>query len=154
SFRDGVGERNVGYFERAEPELSVLLLNDVQLHLSGDASLIELPEDQLGRERRGVKRNAKIGSEIRHSADVVFMSMGKDNAGEAVEPLLDKFRIGEDQFGAGIFIRAETHPEIDHHPLALATVEVKIHSDFARPTQGQEKQLILRRKVLFQATPA
>ena len=150
---DRMGERHVAEAERAELEIA-LHLDDVELDLVGQPLLLELAGDQAGGERRRVERHAEIGGEIGDRADMVLMAVGEDDAEQIVAPLLDEGEIGQDQLDAGIVGIGEGHAEIDHHPLALAAVEIDVHADLARAAEREEEQFVAGFHVMSFVIPA
>ena len=134
-----MGERDVAEAERAEPEIAAHL-DDVELDLAGQPLLLELAGDQPGGERSGVERHAEIVGEIGDGADMVLMAVGEHDAEQIGAMLLDEGEIGEDQLDPRIGRIGEGHAEIDHHPFALAAVEIDVHADLARAAEREEEQ--------------
>ena len=147
-----MGERDVAEAERAEPEIA-LHLDRVELDLAGQPLLLELAGDQAGGERRRVERHAEIVGEIGDGADMVLMAVGEDDAEQIVAALLDEGEIGQDQLDARISGIGEGQAEIDHHPFALAAVEIDVHADLARAAEREEEELLAGFHCLF-VTPA
>ncbi len=59
---------------------------------------------------------------------------------------LQKLRIGHDDFDTRRRQVAERHADVDDYPLAVIRrpepIQVQIHSDFVRPTQGQKHKFV------------
>ena len=136
-------QRHEGHAERADIELGVGL-DDLQLDAVGIALLLELPADQARGESGGVERHAEILGQVRQRADMVLMPVRQHDTDQIVEPFLDELQVGQDHVDAGILRIGEGDAAIDHHPLAVTAVQIDVHADLARPTQGQEKELVLR----------
>ncbi len=73
---------------------------------------------------------------------MVLMAVGQDDAEQIVAPLLDEGEIGQDQLDARIFGIGEGQAEIDHHPFALAAVEIDVHADLARAAEREEEEFV------------
>ena len=71
---------------------------------------------------------------------MVLMAVGEDDAEQIGAPLLDEGEIGQDQLDARIGGIGEGHAEIDHHPFALAAVEIDVHADLARAAEREEEE--------------
>ena len=141
AFRNRVGQRHVTQSERPQLE-RIKVIDHVELDFVAIASFFQLFVDQLGGERGGVERHAQFLREIRHRADMILMGVGQDHAQQIGPPLLDEFKVGKNQLGSGIFGRAEAHPQIDHQPLALATIEIDVHANLARSAERAEQQFV------------
>ena len=140
AFGDRVRERHVGEAERAEREAAVARDRD-ELHLLGDPLLLQLAADQPRGEGRGVERHAEIGGQIGDRADMILMPVREHDADQAVGMTLDEVEIGEHEIDAGIGGIGEGEAEIDHHPFAVAAVEIDVHADFARAAEREEEEL-------------
>ena len=136
---DRMGERDVAEAERAEPEIAAEL-DRVQRDLPEQPLLLELARDQPGGERRRVERHAEIGGEIGDRADMVLMAVGEDDAEQVGAILLDEGEVGQDQLDPRIIGIGEGQAEIDHHPFALAAVEIDVHADLARAAEREEQE--------------
>ncbi len=137
--------RHLDEGEAERPELEIAAHRDhLELHAVGDALFLELAADQAHRERGRVDRHAEIFGEIRQRADVILMAVRDDDAEQVVDPVLDEGQIGQDHVDAGILRIGEGDAEIDHHPLALAAVQVDVHADFAGAAKATEKEFVLR----------
>ena len=112
----------------------------LSLTCSSSPSSSSLPGDQPGGERRRVERHAEIGGEIGDRADMVLMPVGQHDPEQILVPLFDEGEIGQDQVDAGIGRIGEGHAEIDHHPFAVAAVEIDVHADLARAAEREEEQ--------------
>ena len=73
---------------------------------------------------------------------MVLMAVGEDDAEQIVAPLLDEGEIGQDQLDARIIGIGEGQAEIDHHPFALAAVEIDVHADLARAAEREEEEFL------------
>ena len=73
------------------------------------------------------------------------MGMRQHDADQGIAPFLDERRIRHDHIDAGHRIVGEADAEIDHQPLAGVAVEIEVHADLARPAQGEEQELVVRR---------
>ena len=138
---DRVRQRHVADAERANLK-EIEMIDHVEFDLARDPGFLELVSDQRGGKRGGVERHTKFLRKIRHRADVVFVRVGQHDPEQVRLALLDEVEIGEDQFGAGVFVGAEGHAQVDHQPLAVAAVEVDVHPDLARPAERAEQQFI------------
>ena len=75
---------------------------------------------------------------------MVLMPVRQDDAEQVVAPLLDEGGVGQDQVDAGILMVGEGDAEIDHHPFALAAVEIDVHADLVRAAEREEKEFVRR----------
>lgn len=148
AFGNRMGQRHIGDIEWPERE-AVLRIDHVQFDLIAISGLSKLVPHQIRGERRGVKRHSQFHREIGHRTDVVFVSMRQHDAEQIVQSVLDELQIGEHQFGAGIFVAAETHAEVDHQPLAVTPVEIDVHADFARSAEREEEQFGFGREIFL-----
>ena len=130
-------QRDIADAERAKLEF-IQMIDHVQLDLAGDPGFFQLVGHQRGGERGGVQRNSQFLREIGHRADVILVRMGEHDPDQIGLALLDEIQIGEDQFGARVFIGAKGHAQIDHQPLAIAAIEVDVHADLARSAERQK----------------
>ena len=71
---------------------------------------------------------------------MVLMAVGEDDAEQIGAMLLDEGEIGQDQLDARIIGIGEGQAEIDHHPFALAAVEIDVHADLARAAEREEEE--------------
>ena len=142
AFGNRMRHRHEGDAERAHLE-PLARLDDAQRHLVGNALLLQLAADQARGEGRGIDRHVEIEREIGQRADMVFMAVRDDDAGKAVELILDEAKIGQDHVDAGIIGIGEGHAAIDHHPLALTAIEVDVHADLARAAERAKEQFVL-----------
>lgn len=99
---------------------------------------------QAHRERRRIDRNAQIFGEIGQRSDMVLMAMRDHDAEQIVDPFLDEGQVGQDDVDAGILRIGKGDAEIDHHPFALAAIQVDVHADFAGAAKATEKEFVLR----------
>ena len=72
---------------------------------------------------------------------MIFMRMGDDEAKQLIAPAGNERRVRHHDIDLGVRCAAKTDPAIDREPFPVATVEVEIHADLARPTQRQEGQV-------------
>gem|GEM_PF-6332979 len=138
---DRMGERHVAEAERPEPEVAAEI-DRVENDVLEQPLLLELARDQPGGERRRVERHAQIVAEIGDCADMVLMAVGEDDAEQVGAALLDEGEVGQDQLHARIERVGEGQAEIDHHPLALAAVEIDVHADLARAAEREEEEFL------------
>src|SRR5271165_368153 len=100
---------------------------------------------ESGSEGRSIDLHAEARPQIGERADMVFVRMGDDDAGEVLSRLLDETDVGHDEIDAGQVVACEGDAEIDHQPLARLrrpiAVERAIHADFAQAPQGREHEL-------------
>jgi hypothetical protein len=73
---------------------------------------------------------------------MILMAVSDDDAEQVLAPLLDEAQIRENQIDAGISGIGEGHAEIHHDPLAVAAVQIDVHSNLARPAEGQEEEFV------------
>ena len=151
AFGNRVRQRNIRYFERADCEAAMIGVDHPQFHPAHQASFFKLSPHEVSSERRGVDRHAQFGSEIRYRADMIFVCMGQDDRIKLVGTILDEFQICKDQIHTGVLVSREGHAQIDHQPSALTTIEIDVHSDFARPAKCEEKQFVFGGEILLQA---
>ena len=71
---------------------------------------------------------------------MVLVAMGEDDPEQILAPLLDEGQIGQDQLDARIGWIGKGHAEIDHHPFAVAAIEIDVHADLARAAEREEKE--------------
>ncbi len=138
---DRMRERDIGEAERAELE-AALILDDVELHLVGNALFLELATDQPRSELGRVHRHAEIGGEIGDRADMILMPVGQHDTEQILDILFDEGQVGQDQLDARIAGIGEGQAEIDHHPFALGAIEIDVHPDLPRATEREEEQFI------------
>ena len=141
-----VRQRHIAYAKRPNLE-AFKIVDDVQLDLIDNARFLQLGGDQFGGEGRRIQRHAQIGGEIGHRADMILMRVGQHDAQQVLLAFLDELQIGENQFGAGVFVGAKGHAQIDHQPLASGAIEVDVHANFRRSAQRAEQQFIARRNI-------
>ena len=139
---DRVGERHIAEAERPEAE-AALPRDHAQVDLGGDALLLELAANQPGGERRRVERHAEIGGKIGDRADMVLVAVGQDDAEQVLPPPLDEVEVGQHEVDAGIGGIGEGQAEVDHHPFAVAAVEIDVHADLARAAERAEEEFVV-----------
>ena len=98
----------------------------------------------LGDEVGQSEKAAKVFGEIGQRSDMVLMAMRDHDAEQIVDPFLDERQIGQDDVDAGILRIGKGNAEIDHHPFALAAIQVDVHADFAGAAKATEKEFVLR----------
>jgi hypothetical protein len=76
--------------------------------------------------------------------DMVLVPVGQDDPGQTILLLLDELQLGQDQVDPRIVHVGECHAEVDHQPLAAATVEIDVHADLARPAERAKQQFFSR----------
>ena len=113
----------------------------LSLHPAREPLFLELSGDQPGGERSGEQRRFEIVGKIGQRADMVLVPVGQDNPREPLLLVLDELQIGQDEIDPRIIGVGESQPEIDHDPLAAATVEIDVHADLAGSAEGDEKEL-------------
>jgi hypothetical protein len=74
---------------------------------------------------------------------MVLVGMGEDQAAQALAPLGDEARIGQDDLDPGQGLVGEAEAEVDHHPLAAVAVEVEVHADLAGPAERHEEERVV-----------
>ena len=141
AFGDRVRQRDIAEVEVAKGQFAIHR-DDVELDLLGQPFFLELLGDQTSSERRRIKRHAEFVGEIGDRADMVFMAMGEHDAEQIGAAFLDEGQIGQHEFDPGIARIGKGHAEIDHHPFAVAAIEIDVHADFARAAQRQENQFV------------
>ena len=148
AFGNRVRQREIANVERTNRK-TVRPFDDVELDLVQNAGFFQLAADQVGGERRRIKRHAQFRGEIGHRADMVFMTMGEHDTDQILDPVFDEFEIGEHQVDARILVTGERHAQVDHQPLAVTAVQIDVHADFGRTTQRKEQQFFFRREILL-----
>ena len=145
-----VRQREVGDGEWAKLNFTVIFFDDDDLDLAEQPGLFQLARDQIGGERRRIKRHAQLAREIGNRADVILVRVRKDDADQVLAALLDEIEIGEDQLDTGIFIARKGHAEIDHDPLALAAVEIDVHANLPGTAKGEKQEFVFGGKIFLQ----
>ena len=111
-------------------------------HLGGVGVLLELALEQVRGELGHVDGRAQARPHLGHSADVILMRMGDEDAGEAFPLLLDEAQIGQHDIHPRFGIVREGDAAVDHQPLPVFwradTVEIDVKTDFADSAQGQK----------------
>ena len=130
AFGDGVGKRDIGETERAQLERAAHG-DDLELHLVLQPFFLQLLRNQAGGERGGIERHLQFSGEIGDGADMIFMAVGEHDAEQILAALLDEGEIGQHHVDAGIARVTKGHAEIDHHPFALAAIEIDVHANLA-----------------------
>src|SRR5437588_3321853 len=139
ALRDRVREGDETDPER--PELDApASLDNVEPHLAGEPLLLELAGDEAGGEWRREQRDLQFLGEIGQRPDMVLMTVGQDDPREPLLLVLDELEVREDQLDARIVGVGKSQAEIDHDPLASATVEIDVHADLARATERDKQQ--------------
>ena len=121
--------------------------HDVDGDLQRVAVLGELGFQHAGGERRGVDRRLEARPQLDDGADVVFVRVRDDDAGEVGAVLLDEAHVGEDDVDAGVVLAfGEGDAAIDHQPAARIlrpeAVEIGVHADLAEAAERQEHEFI------------
>ena len=140
AFRDRMGGGQELDRERAHVE-GRAGRDDVQRHLGDQPGIGELAAQHRGGERRGMDRAAQPGPQDRHRAQMVLVGMGQHDPGERIAPPDDEIGIGDHHIDTRRLVVAEADAEVDHHPTAVAAIEVEVHADLARTAQRQEQDL-------------
>ena len=133
---DRMGERDKLDVEGPERD-GAAKRDNVQRYLCLDAFFQQLGAHQRGGERRGIDRATQTRPEMGNGADVIFMRVGKDEAEQVIDMVLDVTRVGHDEVYARRAVIAEGDTEIDHDPLprlgGAMPVEIEIHTYLAGP---------------------
>ena len=141
AFGDRVRQRDIGEFERSEIK-AAFLGDDVQLDLVRHTFLIQFMADQASGERCCIERNTQVSRKVRDRADMILMAVSQHDSEQILGPVLDETEVGQHQINTGVVRVGEGHTEVDHHPFAVATIEIDVHSDLSRTTKRQEDQFI------------
>src|SRR4029078_2524818 len=136
-FGDRMRERDEADLEGAELD-GPATLDNVELDLPGEPFLLKLAGDQARGERRRVERDLQLLGEIGQRADIVLVPVGTDYPREVLLLVLDELEVWQYQVDAGISGVGEGQAEVDHDPLAAATVEIDVHADLARAAERAE----------------
>ena len=118
-------------------------IDDLQRHPVGDALLLQLSADQPGGEGGGVERHAQILGEVGQRADVILMPVRQHDADQIVEAFLDEGQVGQDHVDAGIARVRKGDAAVDHHPFALAAIQIDVHADLAGAAERAEQKFVL-----------
>src|SRR6185312_16675695 len=112
-----VRQRNEADAKRAELDASASF-DDVELYRAGQSLFLELAGDESRCERRREQGRAKLFGEIRQSADMILMSVGQHDSGEALLLVFDELQVGKDQLDPRIARVREGQSKVDHDPMA------------------------------------
>ena len=78
---------------------------------------------------------------MRDRADMVLVRVGDHQPQQLVAAVRDEAGVGDHDIDLGVLRPAEADAAIDRQPLTVATVEVEVHADLARPAERQEGQV-------------
>jgi len=101
---------------------------------SVDAVLLELRLDQRQRQRRGIDRSRNVRQDVRHAADVVFVTVRQHERGGAVL-LLQVRQVGDDPIDAEQFGIREHHPGVDDDRRLAPCQREHVHAELAEPAE-------------------
>ena len=137
---DGMGDRQVAHVEGTEAQAPTLGHLD-ERHLMEQPRLGELALEHAGGELGRVHRAAQALPQVGHGPEVILVGMGEHQSEQVVAALDDERGVGHDDVDAGMTLVGKGDAEVDHQPLAVVTIEVEVHADFARTAEGHEQQL-------------
>ncbi len=99
--------------------------------------LFELRLDERERESRADDRDVALELEqVRHGADVVFVTVREHDADDVVEALLDRLEVGQDQVDARLVLLGEQHAAVDDEQLALVLEDGHVAADLAETARA------------------
>ena len=88
------------------------------------------------RERRTDKRNiGAVFEQVRHSADMVLMPMGENNALNIIDMPDEVVEVGKNEVNSRVFFFREKHAAINNDNASLIFENITISSDFAEPAE-------------------
>ena len=93
AFGDRVRDRHKVHVERTDVEAGALRHHDYG-HFGAVGMLLKLPLEQMRGEFGRIDRHAQARPHLGHRADMIFVRVRDDNAGEALAFLLDEAQIG------------------------------------------------------------
>ena len=105
--------------------------------------LFQPPLDQRQREGRAIDRNVDIAEEIRDGADVVFVTVGEDDAADVSRVLLEESQVGHYQVYAQQLGLGEHHATIDDNDVLPVADGGHVHAELAQTAQGDYVQLVI-----------
>ena len=124
-----------------------LELADADLVAIGDDALRNVPQTvltqlfgkqrqrQLGPDNRDVR---SLSQQIRHSPDVVLVTVREHEAADIVQPLADGVEAGQDQIDPGMIIFWKQHAAVDQQQLAVELHDCHIPTDVAQATERDD----------------
>jgi len=93
------------------------------------------PIDHRQRQRRAVNRSFEQANQMRHTADVVLVSVRQDER-RHVPPLLEVRQIGNDPIHAEQFRIREHHAGVDDNRRLVPAEREHVHTEFAKAAKG------------------
>ena len=119
--------------------------NDVESYVARKTGFLKFSRDQSRGERRGVHGTSQPGPKIGNGTDVIFVSVGQKQTQQILRSFFNKPRIGKNDVDTGHGIIGKRNATVDHDPFPAEPIQVEVHTDFARPSQGQKYQLVAKR---------
>ena len=137
----GVGDRVVDgdEFQVEGPELVGFVL----AHHAGDglaqAVLLELRLHQRQGQRRAEDGDVLAALEqVGHRADVVFVTVGEDQADDVVHPVVEVAEVRQDEVDAGLLLFGEEDTAVDDEQLAAVLEDGHVPADLAEAAEGDD----------------
>jgi hypothetical protein len=108
------------------------------------ACVLELAAQHRGGEPGAVDGTAQSFPEVGQRAEMILVSMGQHQAGQALAALGDEARIRQHDLNPWQGLVGKAEPEVDHQPLAVQLIQIEVESDFAGAAERHEQQLRFR----------
>ncbi len=97
---------------------------------------------QHGAGKRGnVNRALQHWPHMRHSTNMVLVGMGNDQPCQLVPAFHNKGRVRDQNFCFRGVVPAKTNTAINSQPCIALTIQVEVHADLTRSTQGQKGKI-------------
>ena len=118
--------------------------DDIDADLVGQPHFSQLAAQHGSGELRAVDRTFQLRPQPGYGTDVIFMGVRDDQTDQLVAPVGDEPRVGHHHLDLWQLAAAKANATIHRQPFFVScrapAVQVQVHADFARPTQGQEGQ--------------
>ena len=110
-------------------------------YLAHQPYLAQLAAQHGGGERRRVYGTAELTPKVGYGTDMVLVRVGDHKSDKLLAPFRDERRVGHHDLDLGVLAPAEADAAVDGEPLAAASIQIEVHADLTRPTQGQEGEI-------------
>ncbi len=109
--------------------------------------LFQAPLHQRQGKGGAIDRNIDFGKEVGHGADVVFMTVRKDQGPDLVLVFLEEGEVGHHQVDTQEFGVRKHHAGIDNDDVVAIADDGHVHAEFAEAAERDHLQLLISHSV-------
>ena len=112
-----------------------------QAHFMDHAGFTKLAAQHGKHKGSAIDGAAQLPPQMHHRADMVFMRMGDDEAKQSAAVFGKPGRIRHHDIGFRLIRPGKAKPAIHRQQGAIATIDIKVHSDLTRPAQRDKGKI-------------